>query len=42
MLEGTLSIAHWDDQGAAEWDLYEAGESVLVQPNAPHAFFNKR
>jgi len=41
VLEGTLSIAHWNSQGAAEWDVYEGGESVVVQPNAPHTFFNK-
>jgi quercetin dioxygenase-like cupin family protein len=41
VLEGTLSIGHWNSQGAAEGDVYEAGESLVVQPNAPHSFFNK-
>jgi hypothetical protein len=31
----------WNSQGAAEWNVYESGESVVVQPNAPHTFFNK-
>ena len=30
VLEGTLSIGHWNSQGAAEWDVYEAGESLVV------------
>jgi quercetin dioxygenase-like cupin family protein len=41
VLEGTLSIGHWNSQGDAEWDVYEVGESLVVQPNAPHTFFNK-
>ena len=41
VLEGTLSIQHWNSQGAAEWNSYEVGESALVPPNAPHSFFNK-
>jgi quercetin dioxygenase-like cupin family protein len=41
VLEGNLSIRHWNNQGVTEWDVCEAGESLLVQPNAPHAFFNK-
>jgi quercetin dioxygenase-like cupin family protein len=41
VLEGKLSIGHWNSQGAVEWDVYEAGESLVVQPNAPHTFFNK-
>ena len=36
-----LSIAYWNSQGVTEWDVYEAGESLMVQPNAPHSFFNK-
>jgi len=41
VLEGNLSIGYWNNQGVTEWDACEAGESVVVQPNAPHAFFNK-
>jgi uncharacterized cupin superfamily protein len=41
VLEGTLAIGSWNSQGAAEWDVYGSGESLVVQPNAPHAFFNK-
>ena len=29
------------NQGTTEWNVYEAGESLVVQPNAPHTFFNK-
>ena len=29
------------NQGVTEWDTCEAGESLMVQPNAPHSFFNK-
>ena len=28
VLEGMLSIAYWNNQGAAEWDMCEAGESA--------------
>ena len=41
VLEGTLAIGYWNDQGVTEWDACEAGESLMVQPNAPHTFFNK-
>ena len=41
VLEGTLAIGSWNSEGAAEWDVYGSGESLVVQPNAPHAFFNK-
>ena len=41
VLEGTLAIGSWSSQGAAEWNVYESGESLVVQPNAPHTFFNK-
>src|ERR1700753_4022632 len=41
VLEGTLAIGSWNNQGAVEWDVYESGESLVVQPNAPHTFLNK-
>ena len=41
VLEGTLAIGYWNNQGVTEWDACEAGESLMVQPNAPHTFFNK-
>ena len=41
VLEGNLSIGYWNNQGVTEWDACEAGESLVVQPNAPHTFFNK-
>ena len=41
VLEGTLAIGSWNSQGTAEWNVYESGESLVVQPNAPHTFFNK-
>jgi quercetin dioxygenase-like cupin family protein len=41
VLEGTLAIGYWNNQGVTEWDTCEAGESLMVQPNAPHTFFNK-
>jgi quercetin dioxygenase-like cupin family protein len=41
VLEGTLAIGSWNSRGGTEWDVYESGESLMVQPNAPHAFFNK-
>jgi hypothetical protein len=41
VLEGTLAIGYWNNQGVTEWDACEAGESLVVQPNAPHTFFNK-
>ena len=41
VLEGTLAFGSWNSQGAAEWNVYESGESLVVQPNAPHTFFNK-
>ena len=40
LLEGDLSIGYWNNQGVTEWDKCEAGESLMVQPNAPHSFFN--
>jgi mannose-6-phosphate isomerase-like protein (cupin superfamily) len=41
VLEGNLSMEYWNNQGVTEWDACEAGESLVVQPNAPHTFFNK-
>ena len=41
VLEGNLSIGYWNNQGVTEWDACEAGESLVVQPNAPHTFFTR-
>lgn len=41
VLEGDRSIAYWNSERATKWDTCEAGESLMVQPNAPHSFFNK-
>lgn len=41
LLEGNLDFCRWNDDGAAEWTMCSAGDSVLAPPNAPHTFFNK-
>ncbi len=34
VLEGTLAIGYWNNQGVTEWDACGAGESLMVQPGA--------
>jgi quercetin dioxygenase-like cupin family protein len=40
VLEGQIDFARMTSEGMQEWIPCDAGESVVVSPNAPHTFFN--